>query len=115
MIVDRSETLEASELENAIRSATAKVALYVANAAVMGDRNVLWWAKCYHRHAMLCCQNVLRLDGNREAPVPMWDVEGSGGVFDAGSSLFEMRQANVATAIGCRTRVLGTLIGFLQR
>lgn len=55
MIVDRAETLEASELENAIRSAIAKVALYVANAAVMGDRNVWWWGQMLPqtRHALL--------------------------------------------------------------
>jgi hypothetical protein len=41
--------------------------------------------------------------------------KGPGGVFEADSSLFEMRQAKIVTTTEYRTRVRGTLIGLLRR
>lgn len=43
----------------------------------------------------------------------MW--KGPGGVFEADSGLFKMPQAKIVTTTEYRTRVLGTLIGLLQR
>jgi hypothetical protein len=41
--------------------------------------------------------------------------EGPGGMLEVDSGLFEIHQANVATATEYRARVLAALIGLLQR
>lgn len=58
-------------------------------------------------------KTIIRLDGDCEATVPM--REGPGGILEVDSRLFEIHQANVATATEYRARVLGALIGLLQR
>ncbi|ABY34188.1 MAG TPA: hypothetical protein DEF43_07995 [Chloroflexus aurantiacus] len=105
----------ASELENSIRSAAAKVAAYVADAAVMEVTTsyVVVGPTTTTENARPAAKTVIRLDGDCHATVPM--REGPGGVLEVDSGLFEIHQANVATATEYRARVLGALIGLLQR
>lgn len=105
----------ASELENSIRSAAAKVAAYVADAAVMEVTTsyVVVGPTAGAETARQAAKTIIRLDGDCEATVPM--REGPGGILEVDRGLFEIHQANVATATEYRARVLGALIGLLQR
>ncbi|MBO9313361.1 hypothetical protein [Chloroflexus sp. MS-G] len=105
----------AGELENSIRSAAAKVAAYVADAAVMEvttSYKVVGPAATTEAERP-AAKTIIRLDGDCHTTVPM--REGPGGMLEVDSGLFEIHQANVATATEYRARVLAALIGLLQR
>lgn len=56
-------------------------------------------------------RTIIRLDGDSETVVPM--REGSGGALEVDTTLFELHQENVATAIDYRARILNALLGTL--
>ncbi len=105
----------ASELEQSIRSAAARVAAYVADVATMEVTTsyVVVGATASSATAQQAAKTIIRLDGDCETTVPM--REGPTGTLEVDSSLFEIHQANVTTATEYRARVLAALIGLLQR
>ncbi|MEF3273194.1 MAG: hypothetical protein K6356_02165 [Chloroflexus sp.] len=104
-----------SDPENSIRSAVAKVAEYVADAAVMEVTTsyVVVGTTANPEPIRPTARTVIRLDGDCEVTVPMH--EGPSGTLEVDSGLFEIHQVNVATATGYRARVLAALFGLLQR
>ena len=105
----------ANEFENALKNAASSVAKYVEDAATMmvetryveigGDGTPdLDTAKPVAR-------TVVRLDGDSETVIPV--REGAAGALQVDTTLFELHQENVTTAIEYRARILNALLGTL--
>ncbi|MGD9092397.1 MAG: hypothetical protein PVF74_06095 [Anaerolineales bacterium] len=106
----------ANEFENALKTIATSVAKYVDDAATMmvetryveigTDENPNFDG------ASSVAQTIIRLDGDSETVVPM--RQGTGGALEVDTSLFELHQENVTTAIEYRARILNALLGTLQ-
>lgn len=104
-----------NEYEMALRNAASVVAKYVQDAASMlvetkyvevgesGDANF--------EAAKPVARTEIKLDGDSEAVLPMRRNET--GALEVDVNLFELHQANVATAIEYRARILNALLGTL--
>jgi len=106
----------ATELENSIKNAAAKVAQYVADVATMtvetkyveigpdGDVDF--------DQAKPAARTIIRLDGDSETVVPMRETETK--EFEVDTLLFDLHQSNVTTAIDYRASMLDALLGTLK-
>ncbi len=106
----------ATELENSIRSAAAKVAQYVEDVATMTveTRYVIIGANADvdFAQAKPVGRSIVRLDGDSETIIPT--QEGEKNRLEVDTTLFEMHQRNVNTAIEYRARLLNALLTTLQ-
>src|SRR3954468_9743680 len=98
----------ATELENSLRNAAARIAQYVDDVATMTveTRYVQVGAggDVSFDQAKPIARTTLKLDGDCDAVIPMRG-DAAGG-FDVDAALFDLHQRNVATAIEYRARIL---------
>lgn len=105
----------ANEFENALKNTATSVAKYVQDAATMmvetrfveigGDESPSFDG------AKPVARTVIRLDGDSETVIPM--RQGTSGTLEVDTTLFELHQENVTTAIEYRARILNALLGTL--
>lgn len=107
----------ASNLDDSIREAAAKVRQYIEDAAVMqvstyyvltGTEEI---AKLEGERPGAFTE--VKLDGDTRIVVPM--RKGRDGTMELDEALFTVHERNVQSATDYRARVLGALIGLLQR
>lgn len=106
----------ATELENSIRSMAASVAKYVEDAATMTVEtqyvHISLEANVDNfEQAKPIARTIVRLDGDSQSIIPMRQTKESG--LEVDTSLFEIHQRNVNTAIEYRARILAALLGVL--
>lgn len=107
----------ASNLDDSVREAAAKVRQYVEDAAVMQVRTF---------YALIGTEPLtsldperpgafteVKLDGDTKVVVPM--RKGRDGGMELDEALFSIHERNVAAATSYRAQVLNALIGLLQR
>jgi hypothetical protein len=104
-----------NEFETALKNTAASVAKYVQDVATLqvetryvdigGDGLPAF------DQARPVARSVIRLDGDSETVVPM--RKGASGALEVDSTLFELHQQNVATAIDYRARMLSALLSAL--
>lgn len=105
----------ANDLETAIKNAATSMAKYVRDASMMQvetkfvevDLN----GATDFQQARPVARTVIKLDGDSESTVPMRQNEA--GVLEVDTTLFELHQQNVATAIEYRARILNALLSNL--
>jgi hypothetical protein len=107
----------ASNLDDSIREAAAKVRQYVEDAAVMQVRT-FYVLTGTEELASLNAERPgafteVKLDGDTKVVVPM--RKGRDDTMELDEALFTIHERNVQSATDYRARVLGALIGLLQR
>jgi hypothetical protein len=107
----------ASNLDDSIREAAAKVREYVEDAAVMQVRT-FYVLTGTEELAKLDAERPgafteVKLDGDTKVVVPM--RKGRDDTMELDEALFSIHERNVQSATDYRARVLGALIGLLQR
>jgi hypothetical protein len=107
----------AGEVENALRTAAAKVAAYVEDAGTMtvvtqyvgvgpnGDADFA--------NAKPIARTIVRLDGDSEAIIPVREAEGGSGRMEPDAALLDLHERNVAAATEYRARILQALMSAL--
>jgi hypothetical protein len=107
----------ASDLENSIKNAAAKLAKALEDAT---DITVETWyvevgpgAPADQGDGRLAAKTVIELDGDSKTTIPM-NAGGAGG-FTINTELQDLHQKNVTTAVEYRARVLDSLLGLIQR
>jgi hypothetical protein len=107
----------ASNLDDSVREAAAKVRQYVEDAAVMQVRTfyVLTGAEPLKEldSERPGAFTEVKLDGDTKVVVPMRKGRDDGLELD--EALFNIHERNVAMATNYRAQVLNALIGLLQR
>jgi hypothetical protein len=96
-----------------LKNAAASVAKYIDDAATMEvvtkfveiDSN----AAPNFDSAKPVARTVIKLDADSETAIPM--RKGASGVLEVDNALFEIHQANVATAIDYRASLLNAMLG----
>ena len=105
----------ASELQNSMRNAAAKIAAYVDDVATMTVETrfvqVGAGGDVSFDQAKPIARTTIKLDRDCDAIIPMSEAAGASSVDAA---LFDLHQRNVATAIEYRARILNALVGALQ-
>lgn len=107
----------ASNLDDSIREAAAKVRQYVEDAAVMQVRTF---------YVLTGAEDVSKLDGERPGAFTEVKLDGDSKVvvpmrkgrdetMELDEALFSIHERNVQTATDYRARVLNALISLLQR
>lgn len=104
-----------SEFDNAMKSAATSLAKYIEDASVLQveSRYVEIGANgaADFESANPVARTTIRLDGDSETIFPM--RKNQAGVLDVDSSLFELHQENVNTAIEYRARILNAMLSAL--
>ena len=105
----------ANEFENAVKNAAASVAKYVEDAATMMVETRYVEIDADEtpdfEGARPVARTIIRLDGDSETVMPM--RQGAAGAMEVDTTLFELHQENVTTAIEYRARILDALLGTL--
>jgi len=105
-----------SEFENAMKSAAASLAKYIEDAAELQVKSyyveIGTDGTADFEGANPVASTTIRLDGDSETVFPM--RKNQAGVLDVDSSLFELHQENVNTAIEYRARILNAMLGSLM-
>jgi hypothetical protein len=106
----------ASDLENSIKNAAAKLAKALEDAT---DITVETWyvevgpdSPADQGDGRLAAKTVIELDGDSKTTIPM---NASGGGFTINTELQDLHQKNVTTAVEYRARILDSLLGLVQR
>ena len=106
----------ATELENSIRNAAAKIAQYVEDVTTMTVQTAYVQigagSDVDFSHAKPVARTIIKLDGDSEVIVPMRQTEAGGFEVDAG--LLDLHERHVTAAIEYRARILNTLLTVLQ-
>lgn len=106
----------ATELENSVKNAGAKVAQYVADVATMTVETkyveIGPGGNVDFSQAKPAARTVIKLDGDSETVIPMHQTET--GEFEVDTLLFDLHQSNVTTAIDYRASMLDALLGTLK-
>jgi hypothetical protein len=106
----------ANEFENAVKNIATSVAKYVEDAATMMVETRYVEIGTDETPdfdtARPVAHTVIRLDGDSETVVPM--RQGTSGALEVDTSLFDLHQENVTTAIEYRARILNALLGTIQ-
>lgn len=106
----------ATELENSIKKAAVKIAKYVEDIADLtvetryvqvGPQEATDFAQ-----SRPVARTHISLDGDSGTVVPMQQTKE--GTFEVDSSLYDIHQENVATAIEYRTSMMQALLGVLR-
>ncbi|NTU81365.1 MAG: hypothetical protein HGA45_18635 [Chloroflexales bacterium] len=107
----------ASNLEDSIREAAAKVRQYVEDAAVMQVRTFYVLTSSEPLSGIdperPGAFTEVKLDGDTKVVVPM--RKGRDEAMELDEALFNIHERNVAMATNYRAQVLDALIGLLQR
>jgi arginine decarboxylase-like protein len=107
----------ANELENAIKKAAVKIAQYVEDVAKLTVETryveVGSGQATDYDQARPLASTLITLDGDNHSVVPMQRTKE--GALELDSTLYEIHQDNVATAIAYRTEMMQALLGMLQR
>jgi hypothetical protein len=107
----------ASNLDDSIREAAAKVRQYVEDAAVMQVRTFYVLTGTEELSGLDAERpgafTEVKLDGDTKVVVPM--RKGRDETMELDEALFSIHERNVQSATDYRARVLGALIGLLQR
>ena len=105
----------ANEFETALKNTAASIAKYVQDAATLQVESrfvdVGVDGTPAFDEARPVARTIVRLDGDSETIIPM--RKGNAGVLEVDSTLFEVHQQNVATAIDYRARILNALLSTL--
>jgi len=106
----------ATELENSIKNAAAKVSEYVADVATMVVETkyveIGAGGGVDFDQAKPAARTLIKLDGDSETIVPMRAAET--GESEVDTVLFDLHERNVATAIDYRASMLDALLGTLK-
>ena len=106
----------ATELENSIKNAAEKVAKYVADVATMTVETkyveIGTGGDVDFSQARPAARTVIKLDGDSETIIPVRKPEM--GEPEADTTLFDLHQSNVTTAIDYRASMLDALLGTLK-
>jgi hypothetical protein len=107
----------ANNLDDSIREAAAKVRQYVEDAAVMQVRTFYVLTGTEELSSLNAERpgafTEVKLDGDTKVVVPM--RKGRDDTMELDEALFTIHERNVQSATDYRARVLGALIGLLQR
>jgi hypothetical protein len=107
----------ASNLDDTIREAAAKVLKYIEDAATMQVRTFYVLTSTEPLSAIDSERpgafTEVKLDGDTKVVVPM--RKGRDDTLELDEALFNIHERNVAAATNYRASVLGAMIGLLQR
>ncbi len=107
----------AGELQNSLKTVADKVAQYIGDAATLKveTRALTVGAdgQTQFEQATAVARSIIRLDGDSETILPM-RASSKPDQLEVDTTLFEMHQHSVNTAIDYRTRILSALLNALK-
>ena len=105
----------ANEIENALKSVATSAAKYVEDVAEMVVETLFIEVKpdgaADFSQAKPVARTTVKLDGDSQTIIPMRQTPA--GALEVDSTLFELHQQNVNTAIEYRARILNSLLSAL--
>ena len=106
----------ATNLDDSIRNAAAKIAEYIDDAATMTVETkyvrVATDGEALFDEAKPAARSIVKLDGDSESIVPLQET--ADGRLEVDATILDLHQANVDAAIEYRARMLSVLVGVLK-